>query len=895
MKPRLLAIHRTPIGIFCVVADRVAPFVRPEPERDEQYTLPTDYTPYRVRRIPLAELPASLYPQKAAVLAAWNALGCVRDFSPIVLAKVLMVEFETTADPLAAPRDLPLFERQAPPPPPHATAAHPRAYRGTKHKPPKPGKLAPLDLRPYLCRPASEQRVLHALRPHLANALPFIDQRHPLAAILRKHGETCLQPFALHSQHGHRAQIAALPSDFRHYFLWLLRGTTMRDCAATLATYRTLDLAHDHALRAAIQVAQVELAANLDWRDALAALPRERRAHAVELVAEHGPHPLALQRRHMPELMQAAELSCDRVFRHRIAFCLDTIAQRKSLRYALDGFRLANDDYEWTSFTLTSNATGVLDTVQRIINLTQLGDHSLLGSNLWHYCGQLRGFQQMLDSAAWSRLDATSIAALISILCSIHQVDLPALQTESKWNWALRRVAEMIEFVEAIEQPHRPRALAALRDFIGDRNDTASLRTHWPATKSLIRAYCRPPYATHERAGCVLVPLALLSRENVARICDAPQRSWRALDRATRRDNESEQVYSAISTLTNELPQLVVEGFVAAPRTLFDAARTIAVMHRQTRVRLIAAFLRTALARMSPASDASSLVRTIDAQLPPGRTNAISKRLRDHVAGQVRLSATQLERDLNRVRAAWPEIQLAALDHLAMQQISGDWPQIPADAKSRHAVLMLHDIDEHRRGMRRLLRAYFEGKPDYAETHPASLRWFAAHPRLDAPNWLAGHCERFETQSSGTLELRLERDPLEALRLGSYFGTCLGLGGMMNQSAAAVVLDVNKQVIYARDCGGRVVARQLIAVAEDDRLICFAVYPKSAPADVRAAFKLYDEQLAAHLGISLHRPHSDKSPYTVAEILSQYCWDDDAWDFSNEPAVSPRSSKSAQT
>jgi len=52
-------------------------------------------------------------------------------------------------------------------------------------------------------------------------------------------------------------------------------------------------------------------------------------------------------------------------------------------------------------------------------------------------------------------------------------------------------------------------------------------------------------------------------------------------------------------------------------------------------------------------------------------------------------------------------------------------------------------------------------------------------------------------------------------------------------SAAAVVLDVNKQVVYARNRRGSVIARQLLALSEDDRLVAYDVYPRSTPGPVK--------------------------------------------------------------
>src|SRR6185436_9082788 len=98
---------------------------------------------------------------------------------------------------------------------------------------------------------------------------------------------------------------------------------------------------------------------------------------------------------------------------------------------------------------------------------------------------------------------------------------------------------------------------------------------------------------------------------------------------------------------------------------------------------------------------------------------------------------------------------------------------------------------------------------------------------------------------------------LEVARLGAYVRSCLSPGGGFTYSAAAVALDVNKRVIYARDAGGRVVARQLVAISEADELVCFEVYPKEASPRLRRAFAAHDRALAEHLGLPLYTPKDD--------------------------------------
>jgi hypothetical protein len=125
----------------------------------------------------------------------------------------------------------------------------------------------------------------------------------------------------------------------------------------------------------------------------------------------------------------------------------------------------------------------------------------------------------------------------------------------------------------------------------------------------------------------------------------------------------------------------------------------------------------------------------------------------------------------------------------------------------------------------------------------------------------------------------VERDPFEVLKLGTYVGSCLAIGGMCSDSAVAALLDANKRVLYARDRRKRVVARQLIAISDEDRLVCFSVYPLSAGKEVKTLFREYDFAFAKALGIPLYEPSKTEAGYEVSSVLSVYWWDDMNWDF----------------
>jgi hypothetical protein len=161
------------------------------------------------------------------------------------------------------------------------------------------------------------------------------------------------------------------------------------------------------------------------------------------------------------------------------------------------------------------------------------------------------------------------------------------------------------------------------------------------------------------------------------------------------------------------------------------------------------------------------------------------------------------------------------------------------------------------------------------------VAWRQKHKSISLELWEQGI--PFEAAQGG-FSIHVERDPLEILKLGTYTGTCLGVGGICSDSAIAALLDVNKKVLYARDRRERVIARQLLAIADDDRLVCFHGYPLSSPASVKAAFREYDGAFSRALGIPLYEPVGDDDPgYRVSSVLSVYWWDDGSWDSNTAP------------
>ena len=121
--------------------------------------------------------------------------------------------------------------------------------------------------------------------------------------------------------------------------------------------------------------------------------------------------------------------------------------------------------------------------------------------------------------------------------------------------------------------------------------------------------------------------------------------------------------------------------------------------------------------------------------------------------------------------------------------------------------------------------------------------------------------------------------------MGTYVGSCLGLGGICAYSAVAVALDMNKRVVYARNAARAVVARQVLAISDAEELVCFEVYPWGIGKELKQVFAEYDRAFAKVLDLEIHDPHAEENggpPTDVALLLATHWWDDSAWDLRDE-------------
>jgi len=885
----LVSVLRRPDGLHGVVSRRTAAFSPPTPPRELGEPLPP-CDPYAEFTVLLEEVPLTLLPCRDELLSAWDALAVVERLDSGALPSVLRLLGETVLDPESAcSARLP---REPRPREPVRTAAHPRGFQGTKYRPPKRAEPRAFDLRPILCSPAGLGELLQRFAPSLAQLEgqasrgefarlgdPAANRRDPRTGAWR-------------AATPRRAR--SLPRAFQRTLLWPLRSGDWAVVRGLVSTFWALGLDQDEALRRCVSqlLAASPGSARTRWADLLARELPERRTHLAELVLESGAAAGLLagpQGAQADALLEVSRSSCDRVYRHRIHQALTALQRTADLSFLLQGYALANRYQPSARFDRGEEApvcpeagveSAVVGFMEHLSECEELWEweRTGFGVTLWTRCLQLPGLARVLRADAWRTLDPKSAYDLCGAVCSLvfHELSQGALQ--AKWAAVREGTPALLELVRSLPLPHRRKAVRCLSELIWEHDDPADLRAVLRHAEQLLPRVCGPLFSTEVD---VHEPLAVLAGPEVdlRAYRTAPERSFRALDRAASRENDARLVACGLRALCAEVPGVAEEGFVSAPTQLMRTAKTLGALAAPHRAKLLGALRREGrLGAELEQLDVRELVSAVDEVGAAAAASLIRRKLRSHVRGTAELSEARVEGHRRRLVAALPQLRLAWIQARALAELGASLGVGAADCRDgrvRHALLIQGGVAEHRRSLRRVIRAYLAGQRDSLARHPVNLAWLSRHPRIERETWLGGIATSRDVPELGRVTLEVERDPLEALRLGTYAGTCLGLGGGHAYSAAAIMLDVNKAVVFAR-AGKAIVGRQVLAISDDDRLVPFSVYPEVSP-ELRALFKAFDESFARALGVPLFEAEAGAEPeielVLAQEWMADYVWD----------------------
>jgi hypothetical protein len=666
-----------------------------------------------------------------------------------------------------------------------------------------------------------------------------------------------------------------LPPEFAEHLLPAMSGAPWELVREATALHQRLNLANDEPLSfLAARALKTSPRNATAWLQALETQPRDRWLSFLVLVLESGvlqsgaPLPQAL----LLNLAQAPR----EVYERWVYVTLDGLRRGVSPLYLETGIHYACQYAPDETFRRVWSAPDfdekTASELERLLPVDWDGRGLM---DLWETCAALPGFSAYVRDTNWARFTPPQRQYLLRLFM-LMRWDEDGPFDKERWRAIAAHIPRLERRVQEVPAAYTDQYLSDLGAVLSGMKRPAEISERFPRAIDLLARVNRPPFNPDGEAARVLGNLLRLPEAQRRTLLAAPDTAFLALDKACRRSNAATLIAWGLSSLVDGMPDLVSEAFGSATGTLIRTAGHLGVLSWPARAQLVRRCSKLAVFRSSlEGSSVAEIVSTIQGTGVPEALAVAPRALRDHLTGRRALSAAQVERHLERVRHALPTCRLAVLRAAVDIQLSRAVGSKQVDREALSALALLQDAEKNRRGLRRFLRALLNGEADHLRRHPATQNWARRHPQIDLDLWTRGLERQLQANDNREVVIRIEQDPLEVLKMGTYVGSCLGLGGGFSYSAAAALLDVNKQVLYARDEQGTVIARQLIAISDDNQLVPFSVYPQSAPSSLQLAFDRYDTDLASALGISRVDPTQS---YDIENVLSHEWWDDGAWD-----------------
>jgi hypothetical protein len=827
----------------------------------------------------IGESRAAVRSTVSRVADAWRKLARVRVGEPQGITSAMTVLLDTVPlghDGSGRRLPLPASPRMI------RTAAHPRGWIG-----PKPQRPKPTDLREHLCGPGAWPSLRLVLRRERERVFPLLcEVGYDLGGL-----DALLDARDPYVAYHHRAPaepgLAILPCTFRTTILPLLRSRPWNEVRQGLSLYWSLDLEHDPVLLALIVrlLALAPLHGFAWWALVPGQLP-ERRSTMVRILLDSDAHRTDPNLLPVGSLEPFARLEMAR-YEDRLTHLFAGLRGGVPPGHILQGFELADAHAPDHNFVRRwwSKPHEVALPRRRVRPEIE----ARLRLVLAHIADAVRsdgstGFPIVLWEAC---AEMPALAGLLARPCllawpgetTLRYLRLLAYDAKSELSTAER--AEAVERLLAlIPASHHGKAIDAVEELFDRWPRRSEFLARFSTACAFLARLARPPFGKQSGCGRTVAQLVEAAGPGtVARLLNAPDRSLARLEHALRSDNEAQLLHGGLDALILGMGRFVTEAFIAHPEALFGAARLLGCLSAPRRLRALKQFRSNpVLQRRFFGLPLAQMCAAIEALGGPGMPNPIPRKLRLHLEGVMTLSPGSVERHRQAVVRRLLPFKLALLRRAILEDLGRGLSAVDFEnSRERHALQMLGSVRTNRRLLRRLLTVPPSARRRFLAEHPANRAWLRRHSAVDPEIWSEGVVHSREVPDIGRVHLAIETDPLEVLRLGTEVGSCLAVGGACEDSAVAVTVDVNKQVVFARRGDGTFIARQLVAISEDDRLVFFPVYPPAASKAVKDSFYEYDVSLAAALGLAPFRGPSEKE-YAIERVLAWYFYDDGLWD-----------------
>jgi hypothetical protein len=529
MDEQLMCVLRRPTGLAALFSRRRQKFVHPRPVLDDPAPPLAEVDPYLDEVRPFGDRDPGRCNVWTEVIASWDYLGRVSVFDARTLFHALYVLTHTLPEGEA---DVPPLRIEPDPPARQPTAAHPRAYRGTKHQPPKVRRGAPVDLRPHLCVAGNVNKLLRYLALWLPDALPLL-QRADLSpehfpCLVDTDGRVA-DPYLQYCHAAPDQSVHALPAKFRTHLLFWLRGQPWNAVRDALALYWGLGLATDGPLLRCLSrfLAALPVPSVLEWGRVLLQQPASRRVALAELLVETHVQGWSPSGRLAEIIHEVDRLSSDAVYRHRMFTLLRSLRLGNELEYLHDGFGLAQRYQPEFEFRDVGRCDffprdAIEEFIEYVTASTGPQDRwrPRYALSLWEACAELQDFGSFLETRPWRGLAPDAAYEAIHLFREVASHDIGANVRQAKWRKLRQAAPRLFGLLRGIEASYQRKAVAYLRDLTWFWDEPDALAQNLERYRLLLPRLCGRPFARQAIPG-PLTRLTLLSPPEWAELTGA--------------------------------------------------------------------------------------------------------------------------------------------------------------------------------------------------------------------------------------------------------------------------------------------------------------------------------------------------------------------------------------
>ncbi len=816
---------------------------------------------FAMESLPLA--PGKI-PQQKQLLSAWHRLSEADLNDPDIFYDLLYI-LEHTSPEKSVPLPLKSLEALTHTPPPlKPTAANPRGFKGTKRQPPKTAVSPKVDLRPYLLN-LQGTRQLIGLRKELKKKYP--ENKDPFLV-----GKFDCSD---------NANYFAFPFGFRTVFLPQLKNEVWSRVNDFLKLYFELGLDENKKLKTLCLKCLSLLGTQKTYQllVQLTAVENEQRFKALEMIHRRLYfQPNLTLPENLIELAQSYT-DCAEIL-EVLSFIIAGLSNDSSLELIIFGLDLYREFGESLQYSKKHN-------------LAPYPLFEFSGSTKTLPVAQIRKFLQEMEGKEtafneWDEKVYWLFGLKIAKACA-ESVEFKKLFCKINWNSYHPSVAH--DYCTRLADNH---ALCKVHNYIDDylirhgndrkshsiltelayigheKNEEKYLENFIPwflkivEVDGVIDGYTSNLFfllhkSASEEKQLSIISLSDSSIKDFAEACTGP--------------NDVRLIEIGLTDMMESIPDLAIDSLHTCCRSLMKTARALGCLNSTLRKEILHKFKKHPVFLIKTENQNDNL-KALKLLTSYPSLFAISHRLRDKLINGDSIANDIIERNVKALHRDLNRIRINLLLELINSNLLPNRSTEKLNNSVKHALKLMQNNSDGKnvRAFKKFVYHFLDGETDYLSNHPRTQEWLSKQKNINLTPWTNGFQKRYHVGKNKTpYKLKIELDPFEELKHGTHVGSCTGLGGYFSDSAMGTVLDANKKVVYALSEKNEVVARQLLAISKDGRMVCFPVYPGGAKGFMKKLFNQFNVELAAEMKIEIM---PDRVDYDIEQIISSY-WHDD--------------------